>query len=202
MRICIEPPLPFKGYSKQEAPKYSVPLALRLGAIGQKPYSESVLIQNLTFGGTSVARRTISGEYSYSRTAQIRGREQEGRYAVIQKDRNQTRVARRRLDGSAIGAGELVPTADVFDLKPTHVVPTGQRGTITLPGELRRNLGIEEGTPLELIQEEDGRISIRPLSLISTPALTATLNDLLDGITPENLHDEVSTGEAVGREFW
>jgi antitoxin component of MazEF toxin-antitoxin module len=61
-------------------------------------------------------------------------------------------------------------------------------------------LETEKGSPPELIQEEDERISIRPLSQTSTAELTTELSELLDRVTPENLHAEVSTGEAVGRE--
>jgi antitoxin MazE len=147
-------------------------------------------------------RKNKAGEYSYERTARIRGRDDAGRFAVIQLDRDHARVVRRLPDGSAPGPGELVRTADVFDIKPTHVVPTGQRGTITLPGEFRRNLGIEEGTPLEIIQEDDGRLSIRPLSRIAIAGPSAELNDLLAGVTPENLHGEIDAGDTVGRESW
>jgi AbrB family looped-hinge helix DNA binding protein len=149
-----------------------------------------------------MARRNKAGEYSYERTARIRGRDDACRYAVIQMDREHARVVRRLPDGSAPGPGELIRTADVFDIKPTHIVPTGQRGTITLPGELRRNLGIEEGTPLELIQEEDGSISVRPLSRSSAMAPTADLNALLAQVTKENLHAEIDAGDAIGREVW
>jgi antitoxin MazE len=149
-----------------------------------------------------MARKNKVGDYSYSRTAKIRGREDQGRYAVVQKDRDYTRVVRRSSDGTAAGPGELVPTADVFDLKLTHVVPLGQRGTITLPGDFRHDLGLEEGTPLEIIQEDDGRLSIRPLSRIPATASDLELKDLLDRVTPNNLHHEVATGEAVGQEAW
>lgn len=148
-----------------------------------------------------MARKNKLGDYSYTRTARVRGREADGRFAVIQCDREHTRVVSRREDGTAAGAGELVRTADVFDLKPTHVVPTGQRGTLTLPQEMRRDLGIEEGTPLE-ITLEDGRLSIRPLSRNSSGGPSAELVNLVARITPENRHGEVSTGDAVGKESW
>lgn len=32
-------------------------------------------------------------------------------------------------------------------------------------------------------------------------ALKYSLDELLDGITPDNLHDEIDTGEAVGQEI-
>ena len=149
-----------------------------------------------------MARKSRSGEYAYSRTALIRGREDDGRYAVIQADREHTRVVQRLPDGRAPGAGELVQTADVYDIKPTRVVPTGQRRTVTLPGEFCRGLGIEEGTPLDVIHEDDGRLSIRPLRRIPSESPAAELDDLLNGITPENLHGEIPTGDAVGREAW
>ena len=148
-----------------------------------------------------MARKNKAGDYSYTRTARVQGREEDGRFAVIQRDREHSRVVSRREDGTAPGAGELVRTADLFDIKPTQVVPTGQRGTLTLPQEMRRDLGIEEGTPLEIVQE-NGWLSIRPLSRISTGGPSAELTDLVDRITPENSHGEVSTGAAVGQESW
>ena len=68
--------------------------------------------------------------------------------------------------------------------------------------ELRCYVGTDESTPPEPILETDGQLLVLPLSRTSTPELTAELNDLLDRVTPENLHSEVSTGEAVGRESW
>jgi antitoxin MazE len=149
-----------------------------------------------------VARKDKNGDYSYSRTAKIRGREDEGRYAVIDKGREHTRVVRRRADGTTDGRGELILTSDLIDLKPTLVVPTGQRGTVTLPGEFRRNLGIEDGTPLEIIQEDDGRLSVRPLTQAWAAGRPIDLDELIRGITPENLHGEWEIGPAVGREEW
>jgi antitoxin MazE len=41
---------------------------------------------------------------------------------------------------------------------------------------------------------EDGHLVIKPKS--------ATLDELLAQVTPENLHKEVSTGEPQGQESW
>ncbi|GAA3411621.1 hypothetical protein ACFFNY_20505 [Paenibacillus hodogayensis] len=41
---------------------------------------------------------------------------------------------------------------------------------------------------------EDGHLVIKPKS--------ATLDELLAHVTPDNLHKEVSTGEPQGRESW
>jgi hypothetical protein len=83
--------------------------------------TESELIP-ISSAETPEARRTSQGEYSYARTALVHGREAEGRFTVIQMDREHTRVVRRRADGTAPGFGELVRTEDVFDVKPTRVV--------------------------------------------------------------------------------
>jgi antitoxin component of MazEF toxin-antitoxin module len=56
----------------------------------------------------------------------------------------------------------------------------------------------EKGTPPKLIQDKDKPTSISPPSHTST----AELSELLARVTPENLHAEVSTGKAVGRESW
>ena len=123
-------------------------------------------------------------------------------WAVIVQSRDHTRVARIRADGTAdVHTEELVLTSDVIEIKPTHVVPTAQRGTVTLPAEVRRNLEIEEETPLQII-EEDGWFSVRPLNRLRAASPEVELNELLSRITPENLHGEVSAGDAAGREAW
>jgi antitoxin MazE len=45
------------------------------------------------------------------------------------------------------------------------------------------------------IREESGRIVIEPV-----PRKEYTLSELLKGITPENLHEEVDSGKPVGKE--
>jgi len=67
---------------------------------------------------------------------------------------------------------------------------------------LRCNLETQQGTPPKRIQEKNEPTSISPPSHTSTAEVTAGLSDLLVQVTPENLHPEVSTGEAVGRESW
>jgi antitoxin MazE len=149
-----------------------------------------------------MARKGKSRDYAYSRTARVRGREEDGRYAVVQMDMKQSRVVRRLPDGRAPGPGIVVATEDLIDLKETRVVPTGQRRTITIPGELCRDLGIEEGVPIELTKEAGRRLSLQPLERTPSDGSVANLNDLLARVTRENLHGEVSTGDAVGQETW
>ena len=47
------------------------------------------------------------------------------------------------------------------------------------------------------VREESGRIVIEPV-----PRKEYTLSELLKGITPENLHEEVDFGRPVGKEAW
>lgn len=64
---------------------------------------------------------------------------------------------------------------------------------IRIPKSLAVKVGLEEGSEVDL-DVEDGHLVIKPKS----PAL----DELLAQITPENLHEEVSTGEPQGRESW
>ncbi|MFB5762001.1 AbrB/MazE/SpoVT family DNA-binding domain-containing protein [Paenibacillus medicaginis] len=64
---------------------------------------------------------------------------------------------------------------------------------IRIPKSLALKVGLEEGSEVDL-DVEDGHLVIKPKS--------ATLDDLLSGVTLENLHKEVSTGEPQGRESW
>ena len=47
------------------------------------------------------------------------------------------------------------------------------------------------------VREESGRIVIEPV-----PRKEYILSELLKGITPENLHEEVDFGRPVGKEAW
>jgi len=47
------------------------------------------------------------------------------------------------------------------------------------------------------VREEGGRVIIEPVRHASYD-----LASLLDGITDDNLHGEIPTGDAVGREVW
>lgn len=64
---------------------------------------------------------------------------------------------------------------------------------IRIPKALAREVGIEEGSEINL-EIEDGHLVIKPR--------TKTLEELLSKITPNNLHSEVQTGEPQGRELW
>ena len=56
--------------------------------------------------------------------------------------------------------------------------------------------GLENGSSVELSLEE-GRLILSPLSKKSY-----VLENLFQGITPENVHGELDTVPPVGREVW
>lgn len=67
---------------------------------------------------------------------------------------------------------------------------------LRIPRAFADQVGIETGSVVDL-SIEDGELVIRP----RRPAGLA-LEDLLAGVTAENIHGEVGTGEARGREIW
>jgi antitoxin MazE len=67
---------------------------------------------------------------------------------------------------------------------------------LRIPKAFAEEVGVEAGSAVDL-SIEDGDLVVR----VWRPP-TQRLEQLLRGVTPENLHGEVGTGEAVGREVW
>jgi antitoxin MazE len=85
---------------------------------------------------------------------------------------------------------------DTEDLVNVFVRKWGNSAAVRLPAAALAAAGIKVGDPVE-VREEKGRLVIekaRPEPL--------TLEWLLEGITPDNLHPEVDFGPPVGKEFW
>jgi antitoxin MazE len=78
----------------------------------------------------------------------------------------------------------------------TNVQKWGNSLGVRIPRPLADQAQISEGSAVE-IEEEDGVITIRVLA----PKEYA-LDDLVEEITDENRHEEVSTGSPVGNEVW
>lgn len=76
----------------------------------------------------------------------------------------------------------------------TEVARWGNSLALRLPRPIADQTGFAEGTPVE-IEVEDGRIVIRP----AVPHYA--LDDLLSGITPDNLPDESFDDEPRGQEL-
>lgn len=72
----------------------------------------------------------------------------------------------------------------------------GNSLAVRIPRVYAKGVGFEEDTSVE-ISVNEGDIVISP-----RPAPAFTLEQLLAGITDENLHQEIATGPAVGNEVW
>ena len=72
----------------------------------------------------------------------------------------------------------------------------GNSLALRIPKSLAVEAGIENDAPVELTLK-GGTIVI---ARVAPPPLS--LAELLEGITPQNLHSEVDTGDATGREAW
>lgn len=72
----------------------------------------------------------------------------------------------------------------------------GNSLAVRVPKAFASELGIDDGTAVELSIDQD--------RLLVIPALTKarTLARLMAKVNPENMHAEVTTGAAVGREAW
>lgn len=72
----------------------------------------------------------------------------------------------------------------------------GNSLAIRVPRVFASELGIDQGTTVELSIDQDR------LVVATATTKARTLARLLTKVTPENLHAEVTTGDAVGREVW
>ncbi len=72
----------------------------------------------------------------------------------------------------------------------------GNSLAVRIPNSLAEQAHITQGSLVE-IKIVDDVLQIKPVA-----PQQYTLAALLEGITKENLHDEVDTGEAQGKEVW
>jgi antitoxin MazE len=72
----------------------------------------------------------------------------------------------------------------------------GNSVALRIPAAFARELGVFDGKAAE--------ITIRDGSLVVTPVAEPvyTLDQLLDGMTTENMYGEIDTGGPVGNEVW
>lgn len=78
----------------------------------------------------------------------------------------------------------------------TRIQKWGNSLALRIPKSFATEIHLEQGTLVD-ISLHDGRLVVEPL-----PHSAITLEDLLKDVTAENLHDEVDTGPAMGREVW
>ena len=72
----------------------------------------------------------------------------------------------------------------------------GNSLAIRIPKSFAKQIKIDQGSFLDLTTE-DGKIVAEPIK-----NKEYSLEQLLDGVTEENLHKEIDTGNAVGKEIW
>lgn len=77
-----------------------------------------------------------------------------------------------------------------------YVRKWGNSAAVRIPAATLAAAGIKPDDAVD-VREENGRIVIER----AKPA-SVTLEWLLEGITPENLHGEIDFGPPVGKEFW
>jgi antitoxin MazE len=78
----------------------------------------------------------------------------------------------------------------------TKVQKWGNSLALRIPKAFALDAQIENNSEVE-VSLVDGRIVIKPISKNRW-----TLEQLLSGITSENMHQEINTGNAVGKEVW
>jgi len=78
----------------------------------------------------------------------------------------------------------------------TRVQRWGNSLGVRIPKAFALEANLQESTTVEL-SLVDGQLVITP---VLEPSFT--LEQLLAGVTPENLHQEFDTGPAVGNETW
>lgn len=72
----------------------------------------------------------------------------------------------------------------------------GNSLAVRIPQNLAKEVNITEGSEVDF-SVVDGSLVIK-----HKKRKRYTLSELVDGITPENLHDLIDTGIAVGNEVW
>jgi antitoxin MazE len=78
----------------------------------------------------------------------------------------------------------------------TKIRKWGNSLGLRIPRSFAAEAQVEEGATVDL-SVENGQLLVRPLRVRKY-----SVNALLRHVSRRNLHDEVSTGRAVGREAW
>jgi antitoxin MazE len=77
-----------------------------------------------------------------------------------------------------------------------HFSKWGNSVALRIPAAFARELDVSEGKAAE-IQVKNGSLVVTPV-----PGPVYTLEQLLDGMTAENMYGEFETGKPVGNEVW
>jgi antitoxin MazE len=77
-----------------------------------------------------------------------------------------------------------------------NVARWGNSLAVRLPKHVVESAGLAEGASVNVTVSNDGTITLRS----TKPEYT--LQELLKGVTKENVHPETDWGKPVGKEFW
>lgn len=77
----------------------------------------------------------------------------------------------------------------------TQVGKWGNSLAVRIPGTYAKELELREGAEVEVTRVRGGLL-VKPV------ARRYTLDELLEQITPENIHGETDWGPSVGKETW
>ena len=72
----------------------------------------------------------------------------------------------------------------------------GNSLAIRIPQNLAKEINLAEGSEVKLVLI-DGELTIEPIV-----RRRYSLEELIEAMTPENVHTEIDTGIAVGNEVW
>ena len=78
----------------------------------------------------------------------------------------------------------------------TKVLKWGNSLGLRIPKSFAADIQVSEGTPVDLTME-NGQLVVRV-----AVERQWSLDELLSGVRPDNLHSEIDTGRAVGGESW
>ncbi len=77
-----------------------------------------------------------------------------------------------------------------------NIVKWGNSLALRVPASLAKELDVDAGTQVDMVVK-NGKLVVSPPKAVPF----YTLEELLDGITEDNLHGEISVGPAVGNEW-
>ncbi|MEG4391080.1 AbrB/MazE/SpoVT family DNA-binding domain-containing protein [Microcoleus sp. BROC3] len=72
----------------------------------------------------------------------------------------------------------------------------GNSLAIRIPQNLAKEINLAEGSEVKLVLI-DGKLTIEPIV-----RRRYSLEELIEAMTPENVHNEIDTGVAIGNEVW
>jgi antitoxin MazE len=78
----------------------------------------------------------------------------------------------------------------------TKILKWGNSLGLRIPKSFAKDAGVEEGSPVDISIDGD-KLVIQPLRRSKY-----VLKDLISQIREDNIHDEIPTGDPVGREVW